>query len=74
MATVTEQDRDGIYIVFDDEKGWYIEGLVPYVPEDRGPGWVCFELEPTLTKEQVASKLFLLGYRLDHTAQLLEDF
>lgn len=74
MTIVTEQDKLGLYIIYDDEKGWYIEGQVPYVPEDNAAGWVGFELDPVFTKEQVAMILLKLGYTLDQVAQLLEDF
>lgn len=74
MAIVTDEEKLGLRIIFDDEMGWYIEGHVPYVPEDNAAGWVGFELDPVFTKEQVAMILLKLGYTLDQVAQLLEDF
>lgn len=74
MATVTREENHGLTVIYDDEKGWYIEGRAPWVPEDKAPGWVCFELPPSATKIAVMAILDTLGFTRLQTMDILEEF
>lgn len=70
---------DGIYIEHwrqgvTLDTGFYIEGLVPYVPEDGAPGWVSFDLERA-TVSDLAQKLFCdLGVDAETVIYLTRGF
>lgn len=88
MAVVTQTDLFDLSITYFDGidqlipyRGFFIEGQVPYVPEDDAPGWVIFEIEQATDKtfqeaaSELASKLFLdLGFTADQVIRLMEDF
>lgn len=89
MSVVTHVDKFNLMIGYFDGKdqlipyrGFYVEGMAPYVPEDMGPGWVCFEMDTDGTTpgffracQDLARKLFCdLGFTADQVIELLEDF
>lgn len=88
MAIVTQTDLFDISISYfngEDQlipfRGYSVEGMAPYVPEDHRAGWVCFEIDqPTGTTFQeascdLASRLYLdLGFTAEQVIKLMEDF
>jgi hypothetical protein len=74
MHVTTYDDRDGIMVEYDDQRGWHIEGRVPHVPEDGGPGWVCFDLPAAASKPAMVAILDTLGYTREETDKILEAF
>lgn len=90
MSVVTVTDKHGICISYFDGAdqlvpfvGFTVEGMAPYVPEDRGPGWVCFEVQPKNRTTaaffkacaELAKMLFMdLGFTSDQVIELMEDF
>lgn len=91
MSIVTVTDKYNLTITYFDGQdqlvpfsGFTVDGMAPYVPEDEGPGWVCFEMpvHPKAPREiyflvlqNLARRLFCdLGFTADQVIALLEDF